>query len=46
MKKSGWVVIILLLVLIGASYWLLRGSDSVHLDRQEIVVNVPDTFEK
>jgi len=46
MKKSGWVVIILLLVLIGVSFWLLRATDAEQLTRREVVVDVPDTFEK
>ncbi len=46
MKKSGWSVMILLLVLIGAGFWLLRGSDAKHLERQDVVVDVADTFEK
>ncbi|MBL4852635.1 MAG: hypothetical protein JKY25_00160 [Robiginitomaculum sp.] len=46
MKKSGWGVITLVLVLIGANIWLLRGSDAKHLDRQDVTVDVADTFEK
>jgi len=46
MKKLGWSMIILLLILIGASFWLLRGADAKHLERQEVIVDVPDTFAK
>jgi len=46
MKKAVWSVAILILALIGAIFWLLRGADAKHLDRQEVIIDVPDTFEK
>jgi len=46
MKKSGWSIIVLFLVLIGACFWLLRSTDAKHVERLEVVIDVPDTFEK
>ena len=46
MKKSIWSMAILLLILIGVGFWLLRGSDAERLTRQEVIVDVQDTFEK
>ena len=46
MKKSGWVFVIFVLVLISGAVWLLRGADPKHIQRQEIIVDVADAFEK
>ncbi len=46
MKKSIRSIILLLLVLIGVGFWLLRATDAEHLTRQDVVIDVQDTFEK
>ncbi len=46
MKTSRAIVFILLLAVSGGSIWLLRSSDTKHLQRQDVTIDVPDTFEK
>jgi len=46
MKKSRIFLLILVLALIGVALWLLSGADPKNLERQDVIVDVPDTFEK
>lgn len=46
MKKSAWIFIIGILALVGVGYWLLRGANADHVQRQEVIIDVADTFEK
>jgi len=46
MKKSVWILIIGIVALVGVGFWLLRGADAEHLARQEVIIDVADTFEK
>ena len=46
MKKSVWILGIGILALFGVGFWLLRGADPEQLTRQEIIIDVADTFEK
>jgi len=46
MKKSGLILILSVLALASAGYWLLRGTDPDNLQRQEIIIDVEDVFEK
>lgn len=46
MKKSVWILGIGVLTLIGVGFWVLRGADPEQLVRQEIIIDVADTFEK
>ncbi len=46
MKKSVWILAIGVLALIGVGFWLLSGADPEQLVRQEIIIDVADTFEK
>ena len=46
MKKSIWILAIGAVSLIGVGLWLLRGADPESIERQQIIVDVADTFEK
>ncbi len=46
MKKSLIALIVGALVLLGGFVWLLSGADAKNLERQDVVVDVSDTFEK
>ena len=46
MKTSRAIVFILVLALIGSSIWLLWSSNTKNLQRQDVTIDVPDTFEK
>ena len=46
MKKSGLILILCVLALVVAGYWLLQGTNPDNLQRQEIVIDVEDVFEK
>lgn len=46
MKKSHILFLVIIIALIGGSIWLLRGVDAKHVQRQETVIDVTDTFEK
>ncbi len=46
MKKSGWAVLIVIGLIIGGAFWLLRGANPDNIQRQYVVVDVADTFEK
>jgi len=46
MKKLRLILALLAIVFIGLLFWLLRGADAQNLNQQDIVVDVPDTFEK
>ncbi len=46
MKTSRAIAFILVLAVVGGCIWLLRSSDAKHLQRQDVVIDVPDTFEK
>lgn len=46
MKKSGLAVLVVIGLLLGGAFWLLRGADADRVQRQEVVVDVADTFEK
>jgi hypothetical protein len=46
MKKSGWILALCVVALVGVGFWLLRGTASDQLQRQETIIDVEDTFEK
>ena len=46
MKKSAWILAIGMLALIGIGFWLLSSTNTEQLVRQEIIIDVADTFEK
>lgn len=46
MKKSAIALGLVLLALIGIMFWLYASTDAKHLDRQDVIVDIPDTFEK
>lgn len=46
MKKTGWVLILSVLALVGVGYWLLQGTDPDNVQRRETVIDVEDVFEK
>ena len=46
MKKSLIAFIIGALALLAGFVWLLSGADSKNLERQDVVIDVVDTFEK
>lgn len=46
MRKSSIGVLIAVIALIGCCLWLLQGANPKYLERQTVVTDVPDTFEK
>lgn len=46
MKKTVLILGIVVLALIGVGFWLLGGADPENLTRQEVIIDVADTFEK
>ncbi len=46
MKKNNVLPLVIILALIGGSFWLLRSTDTKHVTRQEVIVDVKDSFEK
>ncbi len=46
MKKSHLVLVIGALILISGFVWLLSGANADNLERQDVVVEIADTFEK
>ncbi len=46
MKKSGYIILFLLLALIGGFFWLLSGTSSKHLSRKDVVVDITNPIGK
>jgi hypothetical protein len=46
MKKPVLALLILLFLLGGLAFWLVGSTDAKHLEQQEIVQEIPDTFER
>ncbi len=46
MKKSRLMPLVIIIGLIVGSIWLLRSVDPKHLQRQDVTIDVADTFEK
>ena len=46
MKKTKFILALLVIGLIGGSIWLLRAADPKHIERQEVVTDIADTFNK
>ncbi len=46
MKKKIIIVLGLVVLLAGLSVWLVGRTNPSHLDRQQVHVDVQDTFEK
>ena len=46
MKKSGYILLFVLLALVGIGAYLLRGADPDHINRQEVIIDIDDNFEK
>ncbi len=46
MKKARIVLLVVVLALIGVFVWLLGGANPNNLDRQDVIVDVADTFER
>jgi len=46
MKKSGLILIVAVLALAAVGFWLLSGADPDKLERQDVIIDVEDTFEK
>ncbi|MBL4870720.1 MAG: hypothetical protein JKX72_07180 [Robiginitomaculum sp.] len=46
MKKPKTLPVLIIFALIGISIWLVRGTDAKHITRQDVTIDVPDTFQK
>jgi len=46
MKKFGIGLGIVLLLILGGFLWLLSGASADNASKEEVVVDLPDTFER
>ncbi len=46
MKKTGLILVLAVLALGAVGFWLISGADPDNRARQEVTIDVKDTFEK